>query len=346
MAPRGYLKSVSRQSPRIELPGAWYHVMQPGRAMFFQTPADHKAFLALLRGVAETWRLNLAAYCLLPRRYHLLLQTTLPNLSHCMLRINAALARRLGRLRKPQERTLFGRYKVTLLDPEQYLLHVARRVHQAPLRHGCAEGLRHPWSSYRAYLGGDSGRLLAKRLLMERFPGDPRERRQAFQRFMALPEEPLFADHYRRGAFPRILGNDAFLARCLNAADQAHAESAAASRIRREDILAAVCETFQTTEAALGQGGQGIPNPARAAYMHLLRTRRGETLADIAAHCGLARHSSASSALKRFEAMLRKDPDLRATLRRSIARLDATARPIDGTVAASTSPPFSEASED
>ncbi len=324
MAPRGYFQGVSRQTPRIELPGAWYHVMQPGHATFFQTPSDHKAFLALLRGVAETWKLNLVAYCLLPRRYHLLLQTTLPNLSHCMLQINAALARRIRRLGKPQGRTLFGRYKVTLLDPEHYLLPLARRVHQAPLRHGRAQGLRHPWSSYRAYLGGESGRLLAKRLLMERFPGDPRERRQAFQRFMALPEEPDFAGRYRRGAFPRILGNDAFIARCLNAVGQAHAESAADSRIRREDILAAVCETFQTTATALGLGGQGIPNPARAAYMHLLRTRRGETLADIAAHCGLARHSSAGSALKRFEALLRKDPDLRTTLRRCIACLDAT----------------------
>jgi putative transposase len=313
--------------------------MQPGRATFFQTPADHKAFLALLRGVAETWCLNLVTYCLLPRRYHLLLQTTFPNLSHCMLRINAALARRIRRLGTSQERTLFGRYKVTLLDPEHYLLPVARRVHQAPLRHGCAQGLHHPWSSYRAYLGGESGRLLAKRLLLERLPGDPRERRQAFQRFMALPEEQVFASRYRRGAFPRVLGNDAFIAHCLDAVGQAHGESASAPRVGREDILVAVRETFQTTANALGLGGQGIPNTARAAYMHLLRTRRGETLADIAAHCGLARHSSVGSALKRFEALLRKDPDLRATLRRSIARLDAT-------VAASTSPLFSEASED
>lgn len=331
--------------PRIELPGAWYHIVQTGRAPFFQTPADYSAFLVLLRGVAETWSLNIAAYCLAPHCYHLLFQTALPNLAHCMLQINSGLARRMKRLRGLEGRILRNRYKVTLLDPEHFLLVVARRVHQTPLRHHHEEGLQYPWSSYKAYLGGSTGRLLAKQTLLELLPGDSRERRQAFRRFMAMPEDPGFACRYRRGAFPLILGDDAFIARCLNTASHIHAESASDPRICREVIRQAVCAAFGTTEAALMRGGQGIRNQARAAYMHLLRSLRGETLADIAAHCGLARHSSAGSTIRRFETQLRKNPGLRATLQQIVSRMSRAHSSTRGH-AASISPSSAAASED
>nr|CBX29751.1 hypothetical protein N47_F14460 [uncultured Desulfobacterium sp.] len=54
---------------RIEYPGAWYHVMNRGRRdeKIFADDADYAMFVELLEDASEMWKVNVAAYCLIPK---------------------------------------------------------------------------------------------------------------------------------------------------------------------------------------------------------------------------------------------------------------------------------------
>ncbi len=62
---------------RIEYPGAWYHVMNRGRRAeeIFIDKSDYELFVDLLQEAAEMWNIRVAAYCLMPNHYHLLVHT-------------------------------------------------------------------------------------------------------------------------------------------------------------------------------------------------------------------------------------------------------------------------------
>ena len=68
---------------RIEYPGAWYHAMSRGRRKekVFLKKKDYQTFIELLKEASELWTVNIAAFCLMPNHYHLLIQTPKGNLS-------------------------------------------------------------------------------------------------------------------------------------------------------------------------------------------------------------------------------------------------------------------------
>ena len=75
---------------RIEYPNAWYHVMNRGRRGedVFSDKTDYEIFLAILRESTDMFGVRIAAYCLMPNHYHLLLQTPSANLSRVMRHVN------------------------------------------------------------------------------------------------------------------------------------------------------------------------------------------------------------------------------------------------------------------
>ena len=73
---------------RIEFPDAWYHAMNRARVGQEAFPAeeDYLGFIELLKDASEIFNMRVAAYCLMPSHYHLLIQTHDANLSRCMKR--------------------------------------------------------------------------------------------------------------------------------------------------------------------------------------------------------------------------------------------------------------------
>ena len=68
---------------RIDYPNAWHHVMNRARrgAGLFVEKADYQQFINLLQETAVLFNVNVAAYCLMPNHYHLMVQTPDANLS-------------------------------------------------------------------------------------------------------------------------------------------------------------------------------------------------------------------------------------------------------------------------
>lgn len=61
--------------PRLATGGLAYHVLnrRVGRLPLFETPGDYRAFETILQEAVAQTRIRLAAYCLMPNHWHLLL---------------------------------------------------------------------------------------------------------------------------------------------------------------------------------------------------------------------------------------------------------------------------------
>lgn len=318
---------------RIEFPGAWYHVRQQGRTgPLFPGVGDYRFFLGLLREAISRGQLRLVAYCLLPREYHLVLQTGRLSLSRCMRQLNGAHALRRQQKDGTSGAVFQGRYKAALLNPRTHLVQVTRHVHRLPLELGLRGGLLYSWSSCRACLDPDQAPdWLDVKVVTGRFPGTGADQLLACRRFMREQDSPEFKALYAGGRMPRFLGDASFAAGCrkraARAARERERESPGPAPARLAQAVGAV---FDVPADELLDSRKGRSNPARNVYIYLLRTELGLSMLDIAELLGLRGHSGVSSAVRRLEQRRRKDETLRRQLGAVLARLAARESPQGG----------------
>ena len=141
---------------RIEFSGAVYHITSRGNGkqeIFFKDK-DRKIFLSLLWEVVERERWICYAYCLMDNHYHLLVETTRPNLSRGMRELNGIYAQKLNYIRGSVGHVFQSRYKSILVEKDNYLLELCRYIVLNPVRAKIVENPEDwEWSSYRATLG-------------------------------------------------------------------------------------------------------------------------------------------------------------------------------------------------
>jgi len=141
---------------RIEFPGAVYHITSRGtgkRNIFFNNK-DRKMFLSLLWEVVEREKWICYAYCLMDNHYHLLIETTRPNLSRGMRELNGIYAQKLNYIKNSVGHVFESRYKSILVDKDNYLLELCRYIALNPVRAKMVESPEDwVWSSYRSTVG-------------------------------------------------------------------------------------------------------------------------------------------------------------------------------------------------
>jgi putative transposase len=141
---------------RIEFSGAVYHITSRGngKQKIFFNDKDRKIFLSLLREVIKREKWICYAYCLMDNHYHLLIETTRPNLSRGMRELNGIYAQKLNYIKSNVGHVFQGRYKSILVEKDNYLLELCRYIVLNPVR---AKMVENPedwkWSSYRETLG-------------------------------------------------------------------------------------------------------------------------------------------------------------------------------------------------
>ena len=175
------------RAPRLQYKGAFYHVISRGnrRQPIFHQKADYQRFLDRLESAVERYHFHLYAYVLMPNHFHLLLeQEDLPlfRLMQVLLTSHA----RWHNVRYQQTGHLFqGRYRALLCDKDSYLLELTRYIHLNPVRAQIAEKPEaYPWSSYRAYLGGQPGRALEPGPVLAMLDKREARARRAYKRFV------------------------------------------------------------------------------------------------------------------------------------------------------------------
>jgi len=146
------------RKPRIEFPGALYHVIARGnqrRRIFLETK-DFEDYLVRLWSYHEKYPFILYAYCLMPNHLHLLIETGSVPLSKIMQAIQFSYTQSFNRRHRKVGHLFQGRYKAILCQKDEYLLELIRYIHLNPVR---AKIVSNPkdycFSSHRALLGID-----------------------------------------------------------------------------------------------------------------------------------------------------------------------------------------------
>ena len=200
---------------RIEYPGAWYHVLNRGRRAekIFIDKRDYELFVDLLQETVEMWNIRLAAYCLMPNHYHLLVQTPDANISRSMRHINGVYTQRFNRRHQCDGQLFRGRYKSILVDGDSYLLQLVRYIHRNPLQAGLVGRLSdYVWSSHKGFLSvAKKWEWLHKEFVFGLLCEDKKLWLKTYRQFMALETDEDIVRIIEGKRWPSMLGPRSFI---------------------------------------------------------------------------------------------------------------------------------------
>lgn len=163
---RAVLIPVMPRKPRVQYPGAIYHVMSRGdrREDIFLTDVDRQDFLKTLAEACEKTGWQVHAYCLMGNHFHLVVETPNANLVAGMKWLLSAYTIRLNHRHKLFGHVFSGRYKALVLDGSGtgYLRTACDYVHLNPVRAKLLRKadrlLAYPWSTFPLYLAAPEHR--------------------------------------------------------------------------------------------------------------------------------------------------------------------------------------------
>lgn len=296
---------------RVEYTGAWYHVLNRStkRRPALKTDAHKEVFLEVVQQAAETYGLEVHAYCLTADQYHLLVRTPRANLSRAMRQLNGVFTQRCNTRFGGKGHLFRGRYKAVLIDPDKFLAATARYIHLLPEQTGDAKKAdQYRWSSARAYLGGVKAPAWLFTKSLAKANG------QTIAAFTKLGLDEETAHLYGRKHLDAIRGDQAFR-------KKARATALVASKKPKTGInvpsLQIICKQVATAfkvdpaHLQISLRGRSQGNLPRQVAMALARSPGGYSLTQIAKTLKVGHYSSVSVAATRLKKKLDDDDQLR-----------------------------------
>jgi len=201
------------RKPRIEFPGALYHVIARGndRQKTFACDRDYEHFLHLLRQAKERFKFTLYAYTLMPNHLHLLVETGEIPLSKIMQSLQLNYTQFFNRKYKRAGHLFQGRYKAMLCQKESYLLELIRYIILNPLR---AKLSRSPkewrWNSYFEIIHQTNPKKTITDDILPMFGKNRGTAFSAFQKFINGGLSSGYKKEYYELKDQRILGEKEF----------------------------------------------------------------------------------------------------------------------------------------
>lgn len=259
---------MARQ-PRVEYPGALYHVMNRGdrREEIVRDESDGRLFVKTLGEACGKTGWQVHAYCLMPNHFHLVVETPQANLSAGMQWFLGTYTSRFNRRHELFGHLFSGRFKSLLVDDRDgdYLHTVCQYVHLNPARAALVSpdiGLEdYAWSSFPEYLMAPKKRvdwLRVDRLFGEL--GIEKDSPAGRRRFREMTEKHRSAedpDQYRNIRRGWCFGGDAFLKRCRKAvgrklkAEHSGIERRESEQQHAEDLIAMELKRLKLKNRAL-----------------------------------------------------------------------------------------------
>jgi putative transposase len=203
--------------PRFIVENQPHHIVQRGhnRAPVFFSERDYLYYIECLQTAAARYGCDVHAWCLMTNHIHLLVTPpTKQALSGMMQMIGRLYVRHINARKRRSGSLWEDRFKVSLVDADDYLLSCMRYIELNPVR---ARMMRTPggyrWSSYGQNARGEGG--LAKPHALYRSLGATQEERQEayrdlFDRAVSQDDLNLIRQSIQ-GSW--VLGNDNFRAR-------------------------------------------------------------------------------------------------------------------------------------
>jgi putative transposase len=204
--------------PRIEYPGAIYHVTSRGdrQEPIFRNREDRQRLLEIVDQAMTRLDAQMFAFCLMGNHYHFVLRTRQANLSRLMRHVNGEYTRTFNRRHAVVGHVFQGRFHAVLIDSDAYLLEACRYVELNPVRAGLVASVDEwPWCSYGAHVGFETApRWLATATLHGHLIGrdvaSPDDRRQAERLYAETVAAGRGADLWRHLRQKMFLGDESF----------------------------------------------------------------------------------------------------------------------------------------
>ncbi|TWI63584.1 REP element-mobilizing transposase RayT [Pseudoduganella lurida] len=194
------------RAPRIQYPGALYHVTSRGnrRAHIYLDVRDYQIWQDQLAATVERFNFAVHAFCQMPNHYHMIVQTTEGNLSDGMRYLNGTYGQKFNWRHNLVGHVIQGRFHTVLMRRETQLLATARYVAWNPVRAELVKSAQEwRWGSY-PHTSGLAHPLdwLDDDWLISQFGDGDRKhaamRYRAFVNSEEMPADPL-VDHGARG---------------------------------------------------------------------------------------------------------------------------------------------------
>lgn len=200
------------RKPRIEFPGAFYHIIARGnrKEPIFLNDADRKHMLDKLKRYKKRYNFILYAYALMDNHIHLLLETREIPLSKIMQGILQSHTQWFNKRYDKVGHLFQGRYKAILCDKRNYLLLLVRYIHLNPIRAGITRLIQCKYTSHKVYMKGESNDLVDTSLVLSQFS---KRKKAAVKLYREFVREGIGKD--KGGEFyklrgQRILGDKGF----------------------------------------------------------------------------------------------------------------------------------------
>ena len=160
-------------------PGEFYHVYHRGNARQ-QVYFERENYFYFLRRIRLYLRpaCEIAAYCLMPNHFHLLVRLAASDFSKAMQSLGQSYTNAINKRLERSGALFEGPFQAKHISEESYLLHLSRYIHLNPVAGGLVDSPeRWDFSSYRDYIGLRKGTLPRPELVLRgiRSPQDYRE---------------------------------------------------------------------------------------------------------------------------------------------------------------------------
>ena len=303
---------------RIEYPDAWYHIMNRGRRGedIFVDDQDYIMFTELMRETSEMWNIRIAAYCLMPNHYHMLVQTPDANISRSLRHLNGVYTQRYNRRHSCDGQLFRGRYKSILIDTGSYLLHAVRYIHRNPLQAGLVESLdAYKWSSHKGYLSiAKKWDWLYKNYILSLLAKNRKDWMRYYRKWVSVEEKDEVSKKISGIKWPVCIGGQAFIDRIK--------EKYGSKKITREipsrrellvdtaRIVEEICRAYAVKGTEIFRIRRGARNDARNAAIYLTRKLRMDTFKEIGCHYGIDNDRTVRSVFVRMRKRLSESKKL------------------------------------
>jgi REP element-mobilizing transposase RayT len=299
----------------------------------FENKEDYWTFVDLLKDLDDVFHVRVAAYCMMPNHYHLLIQTPDANLSRSMRHLNGVYTQKYNRKHGYDGQLFRGRYKSIVVESDSYALELVRYIHRNPMEAGIVDTLqKYPWSSHKPYLSdAKKWNWLYKDYILNLFSKSKPESIRLYKRFV-LKETPEEINRiFARRKMPPVLGGKNFVERIKERyfTLKAFEEIPETKRLSPDidKIKSNVCRAYNIKEDDLYVTRRGVFNEPRNIAIYLMRHLRNDTLKQVGEQFDIEKYSTVSSIVERVKFMLKVDRGLKKRIENLTESIIMSQRP-------------------
>ncbi len=175
------------RKPRIEFPGAFYHVLARGnnKQDIFRNKQDYIVYIDRLNKYHKRYKFILYAYVLMTNHVHLLVETDMIPLSKIMQGIQQSYTAYFQKKYDYVGHVFQGRYKTILCQRDNYLLELVRYIHLNPVKAGLVDTLEDfSWSSHQVYIGRLHQPFVERDLILKMLSEDESSAEKVYLQFI------------------------------------------------------------------------------------------------------------------------------------------------------------------